>query len=78
MTEQGAFALRLARKIAADARQSTQTIQLSKGSRKKKLYRRGKGFNTADVVICPLKIRFKLLTIGYLIFVHKEEGKFAA
>ena len=41
-------------------------------------YRRGNGFNTADVVICPLKIRFKLLTIGYLIFVHKEEGKFAA
>ena len=39
MTEQGAFALRLARKIAADARQSTQTIQLSKGSRKKKFLR---------------------------------------
>ena len=51
LTVQGAMSLRLAKKIAADARQSPQVI-----------YRHiAKGFNDADVVRYPLPIESSLL-----------------
>ena len=77
LTVQGAMSLRLVRKIAADARQSPQAIQLLRAPAKKGFcgkrrylrlrhngafmgvvqkcakYRRGKGFNAADVAILP-------------------------